>query len=447
MLFVGIFMFFGCKKWSEPEFRIPEWNGPTDNINYFTIGPNDSVPRQSILYLSNGDRRHENGTPPDLIINAQQTNPRYLRAVVISSDEGGNYYKSMVVQDLAGGVNSRGIELQLDMAGLHTMYPVGQKVVIVLNSLFVGDYNNLPQMGWLYQETQVGRINSLYFDQYIIRDGIPSAKNIPKALTSDEIDFLGHDDINKLVRLEKVTFESKAIGEPLAYNQLTATDWIVNVPLANGTTKAVTVRTSSFARFRNMIIEDKEYNITGILTIYRDTYQLMIRTKEDIETFTPPPPGELIKFDFTSDPFGEGKWSWRTLAGSDRWGFREGSVLHRGSTSGALADDWLISPVITFPNWQTGYLHFEHQIDVKNAETRPYQIYYTTSDAETFDVNDWEELGKLNAWPATFSWSNRFPLSKIGSPSFRIAFRYNTTELEPGIATYEWRIRTVEIRK
>ena len=433
VLFLGILLLYGCKTWDEPDFNIPDWERPSKE---WAAQP-WAIDGRFVL------GKHENNTPPDsLVPSAYGKTIRYIRAVVVSSDEGGNYYKSMVIQD-----STAGVELELDMPGLYNTYPVGQKIVLVCNGLVIGDYRGLPQIGWIYQETQVGRINSLFFDQYIIRDGIPSAKNIPKALTSDEIDFLGHDDINKLVRLEKVTFESKAIGEPLAYNQLTATDWIVNVPLANGTTKAVTVRTSSFARFRNMIIEDKEYNITGILTIYRDTYQLMIRTKEDIETFTPPPPGELIKFDFTSDPFGEGKWSWRTLAGSDRWGFREGSVLHRGSTSGALADDWLISPVITFPNWQTGYLHFEHQIDVKNAATLPYQIYYTTSNAETFDVNDWEELGKLNAWPATFSWSNRFPLSKIGSPSFRIAFRYNTTELEPGIATYEWRIRTVEIRK
>jgi len=427
MLFLSIFMFFGCKKWTEPEFFIPEWVGPTEPIRYFTI--NNANPMFSIL------EQHTIGNPPVPIVSSTfQGQTRYLRVVVVSSDEGGNYYKSLVLQDSTGG-----IEMQLDMAGLHTVYPVGQKVVIVLNGLVVGDYNHLPQMGWIYQETQVGRINSLYFDQYIIRDGMPSAKNIPRALTNNEIDFGGRD-VNKLVCLERVTFESDAVGEPLAYNHITK-DWTVYVPLSSGKSQEVVVRTSNFARFRSMIIEDKEYNLTGILTTYRGTPQLMIRTRNDIEMLT----SESITFDFTSNPIGEGKWSIQTLVGEDRWGFRSNYMVHRGSTSGVLADDWLISPVITVPDeWENGFLHFEHQLPVLNAQYDTYQIYYTTSIAATFNINDWKEL-KLSSFPESFEWSNRFFLSEIGAPSFRIAFRYHS--VNPGVATYEWRIKTVEIRK
>jgi len=271
MLSLGIFMFLGCQKWNEPEFNIEEWVGPIQDNRYFTIGPNN-VHNRYVL------RRHTNGMPPDSIIDRLGRNElRYLRAVVVSSDEGENYYKSIVIQDSTGGV-----ELQLDMIGLYTIYPVGQKVVIVLNDLVIGDYNHLPQVGWM-RDDQVRHINSLYFDQYIIRDGLPSLSNLPKALTNNEIDFTKLRDINKLVRLEGVTFQSEAIGEPLAYNNFT-TNWKVRVPLANGNTQEVTVRTSNSARFRGTIIEEKEYNLTGILTTDKGTYQLMIRTKDDIET-------------------------------------------------------------------------------------------------------------------------------------------------------------------
>jgi len=445
MLFLGIFIFFGCKEeWSEPDFDIKDWEGPEHLNRYYTIGQNSAFPMFSVL------GKHTPGNPPTPIVEPGIRNEiRYLRAVVVSSDEGGNYYKSMVIQDSTGGV-----ELQLDMTGLYNFYPVGQKVVIVLNEkrgvdtrpiLMVGDYNDLPQVGWIYNETQVGRINSLYFDQYIIRDGKPSLSNLPKPLTKDEIFPSSPNHVNKLVRLEGVTFEPKAIREPLAYDHI-PTDWRAYIYLANGRKDSVTVRTSNFARFRNMIIEDKEYTLTGILTMYRGNYQFMIRTREDIETYVPQP-DESVVFDFTSNPIGEGKWSIYPVSGATRWGFRGGSMMHFGNTEigfQTAMDDWFISPEITYPDMENGYLRFEHQLPVSNAEYEAYQIYYTTSNATDFNINDWKRLGTLTSFPNSFGWSNPISISNIGANSFRIAFRYNAPN--PDVKTFDWRIRRVEIR-
>jgi hypothetical protein len=206
------------------------------------------------------------------------------------------------------------------------------------------------------------------------------------------------------------------------------------------------VRTSNFARFRSMVIEDREYNLTGILTIYGDTYQLMLRTREDIEAL-PPRPGESVTFDFTANPIGEGKWSTQSLLGITRWGFRDNSIMHLGNRASGhnlAMDDWFISPVITFHDLANGYLRFEHQLPVTNAQYDAYQIYYTTSNATTFNPNDWSVLGTLNKPSESFEWSYGLSLSNIGANSFRIAFRYNAPD--PNVETYEWRIRRVEIR-
>jgi len=442
MLFLGIFMFFGCKEWSEPEFDIPEWEGPTALNRFYTIGTNNTLSPFSIW-----DRHKEKlGSPPDSIVVRQWQNlPRYLRAVVVSSDEGGNYYKSLVLQDSTGG-----IEMQLDMTGLHTFYPIGQKVVIVLNNLVVGDYNDLPQMGWIYNVTQVGRINSLYFDQYIIRDGKPSLKNVPKPLTNDRSDLLSRENVNKLVRLEGVTFTPNAFGQPLAYNHL-PTDWLAYF-LVNGKKDSVVVRTSNFAKFRNLIIEeDKEYNLTGILTIFRGTYQFMIRTREDIEVIDLGPL-ESVAFDFTSNPIGEGEWSiYPSTQGKTEWRHRTSSrwMAHFGNKDFDLPtamDDWLISPVITYSDLENGYLQFEHQLDVVIPNYDAYQIWYTTSDADVFDIADWKLLasGEEIGGSLSMSWSKPFPIKKINANSFRIAFRYHAPNTN--VETYEWRIRGVEIR-
>jgi len=434
LLLWGIFTFWGCQKWGEPEYKKEDWVPPpgTQPSQFWTI--------DSKFVLG----KHENNTPPDsLVPKSYGERLRYIRAVVVSSDEGGNYYKSMVIQDATGGV-----ELELDRSALFNTYPVGQKIVLVCNGLVIGDYGSLPQIGWIYNKTQVGRINSLYFDQYIIRDGMPSLKNVPKPLTNNEIEFSSNIDINKLVRLENVTFEKDAVGKQFSFDKFT-TNWKISVPLANGSTRSVTVRTSNYAKFRNIIIEEREYNLTGILTVFGSgnsrELQLMIRTKKDIEFSSPPEPSEFLTFDFTKNPL-ENEWKTQSLLDNTTWTYRptSQSMLHLGNGNGNISDDWFISPVINYPDMAKGFLIFEHQLSVPNAQYDAYQIYYTTSTATTFNINDWKPLGTLNSFPNEFGWSNSFPLSIINANNFRIAFRYNSPNIN--IETYNWSIRKMEIR-
>jgi len=426
VFFLGALLLCGCQKWGEPDFKANEWDPPAGTMasQFWTINSRNVLGNHII------------GNPPDSLTSYKDRYLRYIRAVVVSSDEGGNYYKSMVIQDATGGV-----ELELDMTGLHNIYPVGQKIILICNGLVIGDYNNLPQIGWIYNETQVGRINSLFFDKYIIKDGLPSPRNLPKILTNKDIDFLSDVDVNKLVRLEGVKFLDNAIGNPLSYNDFT-TDWKVAIPFENGDT-IITVRTSNFAKFRSTIIENKKYNLTGILTKYRSTYQLMIRTKEDIEVVN-----EVINslvFDFSKNPIGEGNWSTQSLSGSQRWGFRNNSIMHQANQTGNIVDDWFISPLIEFQDFAQGYLHFQHQLNVLNKQYDAYQIYYTTSTSTDFDPDEWLPLGNLESFPPNFEWSNSFPLSKINSSAFRIAFRYYVPD--PEIETYIWSIAKMEIYK
>ena len=289
VFFLGTLLFFGCQKWDEPKFKAETWTPPTGTLEtyFWTIDNHPQYKLGCVLWKHRDRNTGAGNQQPDSIVNRLANSTlRFIRAVVVSSDEGGNYYKSMVVQDSTGGV-----ELELDMTGLYTKYPVGQQVIIALNGLCVGDYNSLPQIGWIYKDG-IGRINSQFIDSYIIRDGQATLANVPKPLTNNEIDFGGPKDVNKLVRLENVRFEPLAINKPFAFNDAT-TDWKVYVPLANGTTDSVVVRTSNYAKFRNTIIQNKTYNLTGILTVFgknnttnKYNYQLMIRTEEDIRVIS-----------------------------------------------------------------------------------------------------------------------------------------------------------------
>ena len=431
LLFVSMIMLGGCNKWDDqPELKIDPWETP-DDWRYFPIGGSRVFGKAY-------------GAKPDSLVPKTLDSELfkcYIKGVVVSSDEGGNFYKSMVIQDATGA-----IALQLDMTGLHTRYPLGQKIVLVCNglrpetpSLMVGNYHNLPQIGWIY-EGGIGRINSLFIDQYIIRDSMPSMKNLPKPLTNNEIDFLGNADLNKLVRLEGVKFEAEAIGKPFSFSEFT-TDWKISVPLANGSTKDVTVRTSNYAKFRSTTIQNREYDLTGILTKYNNIYQLMIRVKEDIAVSSK----EVLEFDFAKDPLLDG-WSIQSVLGTTKWLYKE-AMMHPSNQLASYAkamDDWLISPVISYDDVANGYLRFVHQLNMQLPNYDVYQVYYTTSTADTFNIDDWKILDKLSSFPATDQWSNQFPLKNINAKKFRIAFRYYAPDKD--VVTYDWKIKKVEIR-
>jgi hypothetical protein len=431
MLLVSMMMLTGCNKWDDqPELKIDPWE-PPQGSRIFDIGG------KYVLGKAFGSQ------PDSLVPWIYNQYKCCIRGVVVSSDEGGNFYKSMVIQDETGGV-----ALQLDMSGLYTRYPLGQKIVLVCNgtlpetpSLMIGNYHNLPQIGWIYQGG-IGRINSLFLDQYIIRDDMPSLKNLPKPLTNRGADFLNDNNVNKLVCLEGVTFETEAIGKPLSFNEFT-TDWKVYWP--NGSKKdSVIVRTSNYAKFRSTIIQNKEYNLTGILTKYNSIYQLMIRVKEDIVVSANSE--EVVEFDFTNKPLVEGGWSNHSQLGNSPWIHRNG-MFHPANQYGAYAaalDDWLVSPVINYDDVENGYLRFMHQLNVLNGEYGAYQVYYTTSTAAGFNAADWKELGALSSFPVSAEWSNSFPLKNINAKKFRIAFRYNAPNKD--VVTYDWSVKKVEIR-
>jgi len=277
-LFFSAFLFVGCQKWNDPQFKEPIWDPDSTykSNNYWTIDNPNVDNRKNVLWKHRDSSGAWKALPDSITTN---TTPRFVKAVVVSSDEDDNYYKSLIIQDATGSV-----ELALDMNSLYNFYPVGQKVVLKLNELVLGDVDGLSQIGWLNQTMQLIPVNSLFIEKYLFKDGVPDPQNfhgIIKILTNNEIDF--NKNINQLVRLEKVKFKKEALGKPFAYNDILTTEWIIEVPTDAGTQEVI-VRTSHYAKFRNMIIQNSAYNLTGILSFNPNTltYQLIIRTQDDI---------------------------------------------------------------------------------------------------------------------------------------------------------------------
>jgi hypothetical protein len=417
-------LFFACEKqYDAPEFIVPKYTLPKD-VSLKTIADIKAM-RVSATGVDSICRYNE------MFI---------VKAVVVSSDEGGNYYKSMVVQDETGG-----IEIEIDRSGLYNDYPVGQVVYIDCRGLVVGNYHDLPQIGWEYQGS-VGRINQLFLDKYIHKDGLPSVDNLPAPVVITSAMELDATNVCKLVRIDNATFDPADVGQPFAGNELTANRTL----LINGA--AIEVRTSNYAKFRSMLVPAGTGTVWGILTVYasgsNNTWQLMLRTKDDVKPFAPPHVTEVLQsFTFDNNSLTTGGWRSEPGSSSTSWKYATDAgqkfLYHANVT--ATCDDWLISPAITLNDRNGVSMVFNSKMTGEAGLQDFYQIYYSiTAGASGFNEADWTLLPSNIAATSDFADASTINTSLINGSNFRIAVRYHNYN---GTASARWQIKEIRFEK
>ena len=417
VLFLLVLALASCQKWEEPEFQAPTYTGKKANK---TIA--DIKARHTSLNVNALDS-----------ICAYSGQRFIVKAVVVSSDEGGNCYKYITVQDKTGG-----IEIAVDQSSLFNEFPVGQIVYINCDGLVVGDYRNKYQIGWIY-ENSIGRINYMMLNKYISRDGLPGMDNIVELSPCGGICEINSDadlsdvKVNCLCTLKRARFASSCHGLQLATDDVTCDRALENF--------SIVVRTSNYAKFRNIIIDaTKEYDLTGILTIYKNDYQFTLRTAEDIqEAVIGPQETEVLVSQYAIDANSLGNGGW-TQTTENAWKYQSYSgseFLYHMPVNNSTCDDWLISPPITI-NQADCHLKLEHQIsDVTNPDF--YQVYYSTSyQGGSIDMNEWQ-LYNLTSYPTSFDNSNA--LTPVPQGTFRIGIRYNKNNAL--VTSHRWCVKAL----
>lgn len=195
-----------------------------------------------------------------------------IAGLVISNDEAGNFFKQLVIADETGG-----IEMRIEMTDMHNVYPVGRKVYMKAKGLWLGDYNDLIQLGAGHDavEDELIRIPESLVDQYIVPATYGNPV-IPKTLTIDQLTL---SDVSTLVKLEGVQFVSADAGETWADAVLQET---LNREIEDCPKQRLIIRSSGFARFAGDLTPEGNGTMIGILSVYRGDYQLMIRDLDDV---------------------------------------------------------------------------------------------------------------------------------------------------------------------
>lgn len=388
-----------CNKWEEPEFEAPKYTGAAANhtirdiINvYSAAGKMDSICHGSESFI--------------------------VKATVVSSDEGGNFYKNMIVQDETGA-----IQIQINKSGLCHTYPVGQTVYINCKGLVVGNYHGMYQIGWIYNG-DVGRIDGHFLDQYLTKDGLPQEVT-PLDITSPS--DLSAENAGRLVRIRNCTFKQSDIGEPWSTEISTTSRYIATI---NGNSVSdLVVRTSNYAKFRKALVPDGTGDIVGILSVYNTTYQLMLRTKDDVESFGHIQDVYPVSMNETSCDFNGG------------WMGYQGYMAHPNAT--ATCDDWLVSPAIAANSINGSTLYVEQNLIGTDANVNnTFTIWYTTNYTGDAATTEWIQLPYTDVQTSGFYSAQIAKIDNL-SGNVRFGFRYKATASYGG----NWAVKALHFNK
>lgn len=212
---------------------------------------------------------------------------------VTSSDESGNIYKKLYIQDESG----MGLTIAINQGGLYEKYRIGQELVLNLQGAFVGKYNGQQELGFPdtanYRQYGTWRMSFMAqpaWESMVELNGFyhPSAIDT-MVITIDELaDNKTALNLMKfqgaLVRINGLKFreaDNKAVFAPAesSYTNRTLVD-------ANGRT--LIVRTNNHADFSSTPLPVGTVDVVGLLDLFVNmsnasrVWQLSLRSVDDV---------------------------------------------------------------------------------------------------------------------------------------------------------------------
>lgn len=204
----------------------------------------------------------------------------YIEAYVVSSDETGNFYKTLVIQDSPENPTA-GVAISTNATDLYTKFEPGRKIYFRVDGLYIGQYADLPTIG-TQDGDEIGRINIDDFEERILRSTVtdslvPQLVTIAEAADNDNNAAL----LNTLVKFENVQFPDGLAG--VAHYANPDNTYGVNRDVENCEDELISLRTSGFADFKGILLPEGNGTLTVVLSRFNNDVQLFIRDIDDVQ--------------------------------------------------------------------------------------------------------------------------------------------------------------------
>lgn len=363
-----------------------------------------------------------------------------VKGRIVSSDEAGNIFKKIAIEDETGGVI-----FSINMSSLYETYRYGQMLVVDVTGMWYGNYGAGVQIGGKPDgdpaTSAPSRMAESLWTANAQTDGLSNTDKITiyELTVAEALDL--HDNPaerlrwqGRLVRVTDVHFETP--GKELAVSgQTNNTSYIVDT---NG--KRLALNTSGYSTFWSTKAPKGTGNVLAVLTNYTSGWQLQLNNLEGLEGFTPwtdepepelDPVGSLdVNFDNGQIPDGwgniqiEGDKAWYTPSFNNNY-----YAAMTGYKGTAPFDSWLVTQPLDASLMSAKTLTFETQVNGYGSTTTSLEVYILDN-ADPAKANKTKLNPTLAEAPASgySSWAQSGTISLADAKGkFYIGWRYKAT--------------------
>ncbi len=199
-----------------------------------------------------------------------------ITGIVTANDANDNFYKTIILQD-----STAAISIRMDGFGLSANYPLGMRLMVKLNGMWMGEYGGMLQLGGGVDRsdplfTELVPVPAALFSKHFLSAGMAILPT-PLEVSYNQLQDSLHSRLVKLNNIEfAVNDTAKSFGD--AVNKLTTSH---SLKFCGGGT--VYLRTSGFASFASVKTPKGSGSITGIYSEFGSQRQIMIRDTGDVE--------------------------------------------------------------------------------------------------------------------------------------------------------------------
>ena len=345
-------------------------------------------------------------TQPDLLTNKKVSEVRattnaivaqykyddIVEAYVVSSDESGNFFKSISFQTLATATTAAiGFSVPVDATNLYIDYRLGNKVYIKLKDQYTDISFGGMRIGSIfvngYNDGGVGRLSQNDYKK-VLNASCTNVKEEAFVKAISMGDLFNDSYLNTLVELSDVQFATAAVGRHYfeeTNNVGGATNWGLIDKLGN----QIYFRTSSFSNFSSSLVPNGSGKVRGILTKYGTDYQLVARSEKDVVmTETRITPFFAQDFETVIDKSNLSLAGWSNIVQNGSLFWKGGVYAGNGYAEFLISGTkvvtnvaWLISPKIDMDLYTKEILTFrtaQHHLDV-DSPLNSLQIFVSTN--------------------------------------------------------------------
>ena len=364
-----------------------------------------------------------------------------IEAYVVSSDEGGNFFKSISFQTLEkNDVPAIGFSIPIDASNTYIDYRLGNKVYIKLKNQFTDLYYGGLRIGSLYVsnagDPTIGRISQNEYKNVLNPSCLVIDEDqLVKSLSVEEA--LNDNILNTLIELHDVEFTEAALGRHY-FEETNNVGGSTNWNLRDKTGNQIIFRTSAYAKFATNEVPEGSGTVRGIVTKFGSDYQLMVRSEKDVvmngkrnvpffaEDFQTVKNNVNFTLPGWSNIVEKATKIWKSMMYAGN-GYAE---FNTTSTTAAENIAWLVTPKINLTGYKNAVLSFrsaQHDLKV-DSPLNSLEVYISNNfDGSSVTKAKWTKLEAKFPSLATptreFISSGGVDLSAY-SGNINIAFRY-----------------------